>query len=276
LWISSLILTCVAPGCAPSLSSFQPAHVGPRGQFRASVGEEISLPTGTIDNAVDLGKGLARAAETRPLTQEEKLALFTAGLRITLTPPAFDQHLAVAYNFADAWEVSLRYAGGGLRLASRHQLLDQAEAGFDLAAGVGIARHTYQFPLADLVPILDLGHFERWSLDFPLVMGWHTRFVRAWIGPRLAFMHHTTDIVLHAPGTTGNVARDELARASGTGVFWGGQTGIAAGYRWIFLAIELTVVRFSGRASLDVFGRTANADTNATVFSPGIALMGEL
>jgi hypothetical protein len=262
-------------GCAASLSSFQPAHVGPRHQARVTVGEDLSIPTGTIDNAIDLARGLSRAAQSRTLSEDEKLQLFEAGVRIALAPPAFDQHVAASYNFADAWEVSLRYAGGGLRVGSRHQFFTQEHDGVDLSAGLGIARYSYGFGLTDLVDVLDIGGVERWNLDLPLVMGWHNRFFRVWGGPRLAFMHHRTDIVLHVPGTAGNVAKEEIARSSGTGVFWGAQLGGAVGYRWVFLAAELTVVRLSADANLDVFGRTANADTSTTIFSPGIALMGE-
>jgi hypothetical protein len=272
------VLLALASGCAASLSSFQPAHVGPRHQVRAVIGGDLAVPTGTIDTAIDVARALGRAAQSRTLSEDEKLQLFEAGVKIALTPPAFDQHLAASYNFADAWEVSLRYAGGGLRVGSRHQFLAQEQEGVDLSAGLGIARYSYDFGLTDLVDVLNVGGVERWNLDLPLVAGWHGRFFRVWGGPRLAFMHHRTDIVLRLPGNAGEPggpAREEIARSSGTGAFWGAQLGGAVGYRWIFVAAELTVVRFSGNANLDVFGRTAKADTSTTIFTPGIGLQGE-
>jgi hypothetical protein len=91
----------------------------------------------------------------------------------------------------------------------------------------------------------------------------------------VAFLRHSTEIVYRPPGNAGAAVSADVARASGRGAFLGVVGGAALGYRAIFVAAELTVVRFTGSATLDVFGRTASADTSSWVISPGIGLMGE-
>ena len=50
-------------GCAPSLSTFQPAHVPPRGTVSASLGLEGSIPAGDITTLYDTGRDLAKRGQ---------------------------------------------------------------------------------------------------------------------------------------------------------------------------------------------------------------------
>jgi hypothetical protein len=47
------------------------------------------------------------------------------------------------------------------------------------------------------------------------------------------------------------------------------------GYRWLFVGLEMTVVRLVGNAHIDVFGRRTEADTGTWIIYPGIAVLGE-
>src|SRR5688572_30218017 len=78
----AVVLLVVAAGCAPSLSSFQPAHVPARGHVQAEAGMDISIPTGTISRIIDSGETLARSAESRTLTSEERGRLVEAGANL--------------------------------------------------------------------------------------------------------------------------------------------------------------------------------------------------
>jgi hypothetical protein len=66
-----------------------------------------------------------------------------------------------------------------------------------------------------------------------------------------------------------------VAEAAGRGAYLGAQGGAAVGYRWLFVAMELTVVRLVGNAHIDVFGRRTDADTGTWIIYPGIAVLGE-
>jgi hypothetical protein len=66
-----------------------------------------------------------------------------------------------------------------------------------------------------------------------------------------------------------------VAEAAGRGMYLGAQAGAVVGYRWLFVGLEMTVVRLVGNAHIDVFGRRTEADTGTWIIYPGIAVLGE-
>jgi hypothetical protein len=273
LALAALTVATVVSGCAAAVSSFAPAHVGPKGQWTPRAGVDVAIPTGGLSALVDAGRVLAGAARARQLGEDEKVRLFSAGMNLALNTPAFVQHLGVAYNPADRWETSLDYAGGAWRLGARHQWLAQEEDGADLSVGVGLSRYARDFPIADIIDVVDLRGYRRWTLDLPLAIGRHGSYYRVWTGPKVAFVHQSAGLVLHNPARGDVAAQDDVASAAGNASLWGGHAGAALGYRSLFLAVELTIARLIGTAELNVFGRTTSADTSSWVISPGIALM---
>jgi hypothetical protein len=269
-----LALCALSSGCAAGIASFAPAHVGPKGQVSATAGMEFALPTGGIVDLVDTGKALAQAAHERELGEDERVRLFAAGVNLVLNAPGFVPHLRLAYNPLDAWEVSLERAGGAWRLGGRHQLLRQEDDGADVSVGVGVARVAYGFPIDDVIGIIDVEDFRRWTFDLPANIGGHGDFYRWWAGPQLAIVHHAAKLTVHEPAREGAPAHDDVAGTTGTASLWGVHVGGAVGYRWVFVAVELGIARFSGRAELDVFGRKTSADTSSWLISPGLALLG--
>ena len=51
----------LSAGCAPSLSTMQPAHIAPKGHVQATAGIEVSAPTATFTRVIDAGKALSQA-----------------------------------------------------------------------------------------------------------------------------------------------------------------------------------------------------------------------
>jgi hypothetical protein len=268
------LVLVLAPGCATSLSSFQPAHIAPKGHVSAEAGMDASIPTGTIDRTVDTGKTLARAAQTRMLSEDEKLQVFAAGLNLSLNPPFFVEHAGLNYVFADNWEAGLRYASSAWRLGIRRQLMTQDRDGYDVTIGVGVQRFSFGFPIDNVIDIIKLDDFVRWNLDIPVAIGRRTDYLRWWAGPRMVFSTYSTRLEIEAPQTGGAVGRD-VAEAAGRGAYLGAQAGAAVGYRWLFVALEMTIVRMVGDAHIDVFGRRTEADTGTWIIYPGIAVLGE-
>jgi hypothetical protein len=264
-----------ATGCATALSSFQPAHVGPKGQVRVEMGADVPIPTATIASSLGAAKTLALAARSRELSETEKVELFEAGLNLALNAPSLVQHVGVTYNPADRWEVGLRYAGSAWRLGGRRQLFTQDQHGTDVSIGLGVSRATYEFPISNVLDVLRLDDFERWNIDVPITAGWQGPAHRIWVGPRLAYVHHSAAMVIHVPGDPTGVAEDDVASTEGDGYFVGALAGAGVGYRWLFVAAELSIVRLFGDAELNVFGRTTTADTSSWIITPGFALMGE-
>jgi hypothetical protein len=272
----------LATGCAPSLSTMQPAHVAPKGHFEATMAVEISAPTGTISRVIDAGKDLSNQARMQmDLTPQQEQQVFEAGVNVVVVPPSAGYHLAIAYTVLDHWELNLRYAGGGWRLGTRYQILRHEDGPLDLTVGAGVARAAFEIPLGDYIPILEVDDFTRWTVDVaPFQIGTSRSWYRVWLAPRFLYSHFTTALRLSIPG----VDAPDLASFEGHTIYYGGQGGVALGYRHIFFGVELTLAQVTGTGTVtaasdprnggsEPIARTASLD--GFVIFPAFGLMGE-
>lgn len=269
----ALLLVGLA-ACAPSLSTFQPAHVAPQGHVAASMGVEGGAAIGAFTDLVARGKDLAVRAQSEDLNDDDKWRILDAGVGLLLTMPSIGPHVAVAYTPVDRFEIGLRYAGSAYRLAGRYQLLDHVTGPMDLTVGLGLSRFSFSFPLSDQIPVLRLDDFSRWQVDMPLLAGTSGDFFRVWAGPKLLLTTFQTQLTLTLP-------REEalVARFDGTGIFVGGQAGAAFGYKHLFVAFELTLVQAIGTAHLTAPGlQPSTHDSHISAFTifPSVGLMGEI
>lgn len=270
------LFAAVALGCAPALSSLQPAHVAEKGHFQAELGMDVTIPTGTIESVIDAGIAAAKAAESRKLEEPEKKQLFDAGAALALNPPSVVQHLGLAYTILDSWEMNLRYSVSALRLGTRYQLLKHKKHNIDLTVGAGVALYVLQFPVGSILDIVELEDFTRWQFDFPIQIGTSGDWYRVWGGPRLMFTTFGTELVVNLPEVSGYSGETEIASFDGTGMYVGGQIGAALGYKKVFFGVELTLVQLFSSGALDAFGQRALAvDLDSFVIVPTFGLMGE-
>lgn len=260
----------------------QPAHVAPKGHVQATVGFEVSAPTGTIDRVIDTGKTLSDIARAQmDLTPAQKQQVFEAGVNVVVVPPSLGYHFAVAYTVVDHLELGLRYAGGGWRFGARYQILSHEAGPFDWTVGAGIGRAAFEIPLSSYVPILEVQDFTRWTVDVaPLQIGTSRSWYRVWAGPKFLYSRFNTALRLSIPG----MPTPDLARFEGHAMYYGGQGGFAVGYRNIFFAVELTLAQISGTGSVtevsdpggggtEPIARAANL--NGFVIYPTVGLIGE-
>jgi hypothetical protein len=271
--LSVFFVLSAGTGCAPSLSTFQPAHVAPKGHVTAEVGLEGGVPVGAFTTLLDEGKTLAKqGANGQPLSNEQKWQIFDAGVNLLLLTPSFGPHVGVAYVPIDHLEVGVRYAGAAWRLGARYQLADHVSGPFDLTVGLGVSRFAYEFPLSDQIPGLSLEDFSRWQIDVPVLIGTSRDWFRVWAGPKLLFTTFSTALKLTLPSDV------TLASFDGTGAFVGAQGGFAIGYRKLFVGFELTLAEAFGTAHLTANLAPTTRDTDVSSFTifPSVGLMGEL
>lgn len=268
--LALVLLAVLASGCATALSSFQPAHVPEQGHVQAEAGIDVSVPTGTIIKTIDAAETLESVAETRDLTEAEKVAIIEAGANLALNPPAALAHAGLAVAPFERWEVGVRYAAGAWRLGVRHQLLKQDDDGIDLSVGLGGSRGTQSYPIEDVLDTLEVEEFTRWNVDVPVTLGKHGDFYRWWTGPRLLYTTMSSSIILKLPPD-----EVEVASVEGDGLYVGGMLGGAIGYKVIFLAAELTVAQLFSGADLTLLGDTRRVDLDSLVIYPAVGLMGE-
>jgi hypothetical protein len=204
------------------------------------------------------------------LTDDEKRELFDAGVNLAGSPPSVSQHFAVNYTVVDRTEVGLRWAGGTWRVGGRYQFLRHEDGPFDLVAGLGVARGTTAIPLGDVLPVLKIDDFTRWTFDLPVLLGTSRSWFRAWGGAKLVYSRFDTTMHL-------NLAQDmTLASFEGHALYLLGQGGLAVGYRWIFLAVELTMGELNGSATASIPAwAMRDTDLHGFVIYPAFALLGE-
>jgi len=269
-----VLVLAAATGCAPALSSFQPAHVGKKGTIAVATGVDLSAPTGSIGKIIDTADTLSDTAGQRELTEAERDQMIDAGITVALAPPAPVTHFGATYVPATDWEVGLRYASGGWRLGIRRQLLKQAEHGIDLTIGLGASRFAYSFPVDDLFGILKLDDFKRYTIDVPVAIGQSKDFYRWWAGPRFLVDSYGTQLTFTQPPVGNTPESQTLASVDGTSIFAGGQAGVAVGYKHLYVAFEMTVVKLFSTAQIAVLDSKRDVDIGGTIIYPGVALMG--
>ncbi|KYF65573.1 hypothetical protein [Sorangium cellulosum] len=263
-------------GCAPALSTFQPAHVAEKGHVQAELGLDVSIPTGAIASLIDAGLVLADVAESRELSDGERQTLFEAGGALALNPPSVTPHIGVGYTALDRWELNLRYTGSAFRLGTRYQLLKRDKDGVDLTAGVGVGRYVVGFPVVSILGIVELEDFTRWQIDLPIQIGTAGTWYRVWGGPRLMFTTFDAGLTVDLPAFTGYPGEHEIASFSGTGLYVGGQAGVALGYKHVFFGFELTLAEIFTGGELSVLGERAVAvDLDSFIIYPSVGLMVE-
>jgi len=255
----------------------QPAHVAPKGHMQVTTAFEVGIPTGTIGRIIDSGRTLSDIAQANgSVTPDQERQLFDSGVTVAVSPPAVGYHFAAYYVPLDRLEVGLRYAGGGFRAGARYQFLRHETDPLDLTLGAGIARSTYEIPLASYIPILEIEDFTRYTIDVPLQIGTSRSYYRVWGGPKFLYSHYSTAIRLSLPSSP------DLATFEGSTIYYGGQVGFAVGYKYVFVAFELTLAGLSGTAEVqtapdprngEMLAR--NVDINGFIIYPAFGLIGE-
>lgn len=257
----------------------QPAHVAPKHHAQAEFGMDVSIPTGTIADAIATAVTLGEIAQdkTRQLTDAEVESIYRGASGFVLNPPAATPHVGVAFTVVDNLEVSLRYATSSLRLGGRYQFLTKEKHNVDASVGLGLGYFVLGLPLGDTLKVVELEDFTRFQLDVPIVFGTRGSWYRLWGGPRFLYTRFGTELKLAIPEIPGVTAgRTELASFGGNGFYVGGQAGVAVGYKYVFLAFELTVVRLIMNGKLEVLQKpVVNFDLGSNIVYPAIGLMGE-
>ena len=195
-------------------------------------------------------------------------------MQLMLSPPSFGYHFSFAYVPLDHLEFSLRYAGSALRLGTRYQVLERGNGPFDMSVGLGLSRFTFDIPIGDYIPVLKMNDFTRWQIDVPVLIGMQNRWFRVWGGPRFVATFFDSSLTLDL-----QVEEPVLASLSGSAYYVGGQGGLGFGYRWIFVAFELTVTEMIGSAQVSAPAITDSpsrtVDLHGMVIYPSFGLMGE-
>lgn len=253
-----LVLT-LATGCASTLSTMQTARPLPPGQFQVSYAAGAFVPAGqlitVVDTGIDEGKR-ARDAHAQgipyQMSAESQEKLFAAGVALAVAPPGVNNELMLRAGVVDELELGLRYSGISLRLDAKYRLLHGGDPdtgttvrgrSYDLALGVGVARHLFKSKVLDALEVMEVKDFSRYDVEVPLYLSadWSDVF-KVYGAPKYVYSRTSLDqkLVDFAAEASSATGLDTTLPSRVSSHFVGSTVGVALGYKYVHVYAELT------------------------------------
>jgi hypothetical protein len=231
-----LALLAALPACSTALSTMQPADTLPPGDWHIGGGVSVDLPVtrigAALDQAYTVGDKYRQNSEYRPSAEEQR-QVFDAAVGLALNAPGVTYDLMVRYGVYDRIDLGVRWTTTGLHFDAKFQFL--RDAGWDGSISVGYGWHFFDSIIFGVLDFLRIADYSRHDLEVPVIFG--RRFGRwgyVWGGPKYVMARYS--IASFLPNVT------EPFASSGFIHYIGGFAGFAAGYRWVFVFAELTVM----------------------------------
>jgi hypothetical protein len=265
------LLPC-ALGCSSVLSTFTPAPTTPPGSVRGAAALGVNVPVGDLTDLADRGDTIAeKSLAGGTLTPAEQDELVESALALSLDPPSATGELQGRYGVAEAFDVGVRVATAvTARIDGRWQFLkSEKEGAFAGSVGLGLAYYarSFEIPNADIEQIVGVAELTRFELDVPLLFGWSGDVGHIWFGPKLVANTYTADVRLAFLQT------EVSGTASGTSLFFGGLLGGAVGYKYAWLAFELSILDLSSSASVESSVYNADLSFGGIVLYPALGVI---
>ncbi len=255
-----VLLLALTSGCATTLSTMQTARTLEPGQVQVTGGMGVFLPVGNLIRVVDAGIDQGREArdavdDNRPyaLSEESQQQLLSAGVALLVAPPGINPELMVRVGVADRVDVGLRYSGISLRADGKVLLVHggreeggRMEAGqrsYDVALGLGVARHFFSSPVLDVLEVVQMNDFSRYDIEVPLyVSADFGDILKLYGAPKYVYSHTRLDqrLVDYSRQGAPVTGFDATLPATVNSHFVGSTVGLSLGYRYVYLFAELT------------------------------------
>lgn len=254
--------------CAPALSTLHPATITPHKHVDGGAAYGVSAPIAGIGRTVGTAKDNAeRTQDGEPLSDDDRDQIIATSLGLALNPPSFGSQYRVAYGIAPDFEVDVRYALSAWRIGARYQMIKPGYPA-DLAGsvGLGVSRYVFSFGVPSYLPeeIVKVDDFTRYDIDVPVLFGASHDVFHLWGGPKLvaSFMSAGVDVCTEYDTTDRECTERTTASMDGRAFYLAGQGGAALGYKYVWLAVELTAayVDVEARGKL----KTGTIDENRT------------
>ncbi|MFZ5468804.1 MAG: hypothetical protein ACOZIN_05140 [Myxococcota bacterium] len=269
--LAAALALALTTGCATTLSTFQtarpvePKHV----QVTGGVGYYGNLgPIGTlVTQAYEQGKNAKEAIDNQQpfvLSEEDQQQLLTAGIGLAVMFPSSSYEVGIRTGLVENWDVGLRYSVNAVRLDTKYRLFHQGDdppvtpqgapgrpsaqsratqRSFDVALGLGVSRYLFKNPVFDALELVRLGDFSRWDFEVPLYMSAELGEVLKlygapkWVYSRTSFDQTLVDLSQQGSEVAGvDVTLPSLVHTH----FFGATAGLAVGFRYVHLMLELT------------------------------------
>ncbi len=246
-------------GCASNLSTLQTARPLARGQLHVSVGAGAFVPLGQIAEVVDIGidqsdnlLDAADSGEPVQISVEEQQRMLTAGIALAVAPPGGLTEFMIRAGVLDNFDVGLRYSGISLRLDGKYRFFHRGggeevpelrRRSFDMALGVGVARHFFKSPALDLLKLVEIDDFSRYDVEVPLYLSAdYGDIFKLYAAPKYVYSRTSMDqkLIALAEEGSGGSGGQVLLPSRVHSHFAGSTVGFAVGYKYVHFYAELT------------------------------------
>jgi hypothetical protein len=259
-----VLVAVLGMGCSTALSTMQPADTLPKGGVHVGAGMDVGIPVTRVLDAIDQAEALAdkyRADPSYMPTDADRRAALDAAIGLALNAPGVTTDLMVRYGVADRFDAGFRYTTSGLHLDGKLQFLRQP-GGWDGAVSLGYANHSFKGTVFDALEYVGIDDFSRHDVELPLILGRRlSSWGRFWAGAKYIYAKVSIDAKLQ------NV--DETLTVDDSMHYLGGFAGFAAGYRWVYLFAELTIMEMVAKPT--ILGEPT--DLGGTIVMPAFGLM---
>lgn len=262
--------------CSTSMTQLQTARTLAPGQVQVQGGLSVPISTTVIGSLVDLGGTLGtRFTEAeqanRPITREEEQQALETGMALVLFHPGVMPELGGRIGVLPRLDVGLTYGGTLVKADAKLQLVRQEDA-LDLALvgtyvhhlgyGGSVLKSTYS-----ILEFLQLGDYTRNDLGVGLLASgeWNDVFA-AYGGVRYLASLVSLDTDLQRVESSTGAGHTELSPTLHT---LSGTAGLMVGYKYVFLAAELTVARVIAKS--EILG--AERDYSGWIIAPSVGLV---
>ncbi len=228
-------------------------------------------------NQVGVIKRAYETQEPYSLNSGEQRQLLGAGVALIVFPPSYSFEISARTGLMDNWDVGFRYSTNAVRLDTKYRIYhsDNAQAlraecpppgtytdesgtlrevsdtrcnpawtrSTDVALGFGVSKHLFSGFAFEILQFVKLDDFSRWDFEVPLYLSKEFgQIFKLYGAPKYVYSNTSLDEKLVA-------ASSEVGTIEGLDVrlpskvhshFVGGTIGIAVGYKYVHLMLEVT------------------------------------
>ncbi len=246
-----VLVGVLASACSTSMTYMTTPQTLEPGQMQASVamqGDANTNVVSTFSDALDVAKQRIKNSneQSSKLTEEQYRTAVDAALAGMLFKPGIATELAFRVGVADGLDAGIRYNGASVKADVKARIWQTPDKKSVLSILAGVGQQTIDLPKP--VEYLTLTNFSRTDADVALMFGSQpSSFLRAYIGPRMIYSWIKAEPVIDQ--SLLDVAPDKYAKmdpsqyfGDETILYLGGTGGLMAGYKWIWVTVEATVM----------------------------------
>lgn len=245
------LVTILAPACTTSMTYLTTPQTLEPGEMQAAVGVQGDANTNVLtefQEAFDASKERVEQAENASgqLTEREYREAIDAALAMMLFRPGVATELAARVGVSDGLDAGIRYNGANVKADVKARIWQSPDEKNVLSVMIGVGQQTIELPKP--VKYFTLTEFSRTDADLSVMYGaepW--KFLRAYVGPRMIYSWVSAepvideDLMAIAPDKYADMSPDKYFQDE-TILYLGGTAGLMAGYEWIWVTVEATVM----------------------------------